>query len=77
MKKNAASAKTAVDARVKQYFDFLKDKGIERSDINAANITTQPKYEYDKSAKKSKIVGYTVEHSGHSEHQIFYKNCLQ
>lgn len=25
--KNAASAKTAVDARVKKYFDFLKDKG--------------------------------------------------
>lgn len=61
--KNAASAKTAVDARVKQYFDFLKDKGIESSDINAANITTQPKYEYDKSAEKSKIVGYTAERS--------------
>ena len=28
-----------------------------------ANITTQPKYEYNKVAEKSKIVNYTAEHS--------------
>lgn len=42
---------------------FSRIKRIESSDINAANITTQPKYEYDKSAEKSKIVGYTAERS--------------
>jgi uncharacterized protein len=61
--KNAASAKAAVDKRVKEYFDFLNNKGIASSDINAANITTQPKYEYDKAAEKSKIIGYTAERS--------------
>lgn len=61
--KNAASAKSAVDKRVKEYFDFLNNKGIASSDINAANITTQPKYEYDKAAEKSKIIGYIAERS--------------
>lgn len=63
IEKNVASAKAAVDKRVKQYFDFLNNKVIENSDINVVNITTQPKYEYDKAAEKSKIVGYTAEHS--------------
>ncbi len=46
--KDAASAKKQVDDRVAQYFDFLKKNGIEKKDINAANIRTQPEYDYPK-----------------------------
>ncbi|AMG65190.1 oxidative stress defense protein [Providencia stuartii] len=58
--KDAAAAKTGVDKRVAEYFEFLKQNGIEKKDINAANVRTQPKYEYDKESQKSSIVGYTA-----------------
>ena len=41
--KDAAAAKTGVDKRVAEYFEFLKQNGIEKKDINAANVRTQPK----------------------------------
>jgi len=49
--KDAAEAKKQVDTRVAQYFDFLRKNGIEKKDINAANLSTQPEYEYQKTGK--------------------------
>src|SRR5438128_11441723 len=42
---NAAEAKKQVDTRVEQYFDFLSQNGIEKKDINASNLNTQPEYD--------------------------------
>lgn len=46
--KDAAAAKKQVDTRVTQYFYFLRKNGIEKKDINAANLNTQPEYDYQK-----------------------------
>ena len=40
--KDAADAKKQADDRVAQYFDFLQKNGIEKKDIDAANLSTQP-----------------------------------
>lgn len=58
--KDAATAKAGVDKRVAEYFEFLKQSGIEKKDINAANVRTQPKYDYNQETQKSTIVGYTA-----------------
>ncbi|KLN97605.1 oxidative stress defense protein [Moellerella wisconsensis] len=58
--KDASKAKSAVDKRVAEYFEFLQQNGIEKQDIDAANVRTQPKYEYNKDTQKSSIVGYTA-----------------
>ncbi|OAT34921.1 oxidative stress defense protein [Proteus myxofaciens] len=58
--KDAAGAKKQVDERVAKYFDFLKENGVEKADINAANIRTQPNYEYDKKSERSVIKGYSA-----------------
>lgn len=58
--KDAAAAKTAVDKRVAEYFEFLKKNGIDKKDINAANVRTQPKYDYNSVTQKSKVEGYTA-----------------
>lgn len=55
--KDAADAKKQADARVQQYFDFLNQHGIEKKDINAANLRTQPEYDYLKDGK-SQLKGY-------------------
>lgn len=55
--KDAADAKKQVDARVAQYFDFLGKNGIEKKDINAANLRTQPEYDYLKNGG-SVLKGY-------------------
>ena len=34
-----------------QYFDFLNKNGIEKKDIDAANLRTQPEYDYTKEGK--------------------------
>ncbi|MDQ8039759.1 MAG: oxidative stress defense protein [Rickettsiella sp.] len=47
--KDAAAAKRQVDMRITHYFDFLHKNGIENKDINAANLITQPEYDYQKS----------------------------
>ncbi|MBS6059712.1 MAG: SIMPL domain-containing protein [Pantoea sp.] len=44
--KDAAEAKKQADDRVAQYFDFLSKNGIEKKDIDAANLRTQPEYDY-------------------------------
>ncbi|MGV3346899.1 oxidative stress defense protein [Enterobacteriaceae bacterium LUAb1] len=49
--KEAAEAKKQADARVAQYFDFLEKNDIEKKDINAANVQTQPEYDYLKEGK--------------------------
>ncbi len=53
----AAEAKKQVDARVAKYFDFLHSQGIDNKDINAANINTQPQYDYSKQGKPQ-LLGY-------------------
>ncbi len=58
--KDAAQAKKQVDERVAKYFAFLKENGVVKEDIDAANIRTQPNYEYDKKAERSVINGYTA-----------------
>ena len=53
----ATEAKKQVDARVAKYFDFLHSQGIENKDIDAANINTQPQYDYSKQGKPQ-LTGY-------------------
>ncbi len=55
--KEAAEAKKQVDERVAQYIDFLQKNGIEKKDIDAANLSTQPEYDYTKEGK-SVLKGY-------------------
>ena len=55
--KDAADAKKQADDRVAQYFDFLQKNGIEKKDIDAANLRTQPEYDYTKDGK-SVLKGY-------------------
>ncbi|PHM33276.1 oxidative stress defense protein [Xenorhabdus innexi] len=61
--KSASDAKKKVDERVAKYFDFLKASGIDKKDINAANIRTQPEYQYDQKNGKSTIIGYSASRS--------------
>lgn len=61
--KEASAAKAQADKRVAQYFDFLKAQGIEKKDINAANISTSPDYVYDKEKEESVIRGYNASRS--------------
>ncbi|TKI03770.1 oxidative stress defense protein [Martelella alba] len=49
--KEAADAKKQADARVAQYFAFLDKNGVARKDIAAANIRTQPEYDYLKNGE--------------------------
>ncbi|MFC0226357.1 oxidative stress defense protein [Serratia aquatilis] len=55
--KDAAQAKKQVDERVAQYVDFLQKNGIEKKDISAANLRTQPEYDYLKTGE-SVLKGY-------------------
>src|SRR5437870_13728736 len=55
--KDAAAAKRQVDKRVTQYFDFLLKNGIEKKDVNAANLSTQPEYNYQKTGA-AELKGY-------------------
>lgn len=55
--KDAALAKKQADERVAQYLTFLQKNGVDKKDINAANLSTQPEYEYLKDGK-SQIKGY-------------------
>ncbi|AOM41057.1 oxidative stress defense protein [Xenorhabdus hominickii] len=61
--KSAADAKKKVDERIAKYFDFLKDNGIEKKDIDAANLRTQPEYQYEQKTSKSTITGYRASRS--------------
>lgn len=55
--KDAVNAKKQVDERVAQYMAFLQKNGVEKKDINAANLSTQPEYEYLKDGK-TQLKGY-------------------
>ncbi|AYH49585.1 oxidative stress defense protein [Dickeya fangzhongdai] len=55
--KDVADAKKQVDERVAQYFAFLDKSGIDKKDINAANLRTQPEYDYLKNGG-SVLKGY-------------------
>ncbi|TLY48214.1 MAG: oxidative stress defense protein [Gammaproteobacteria bacterium] len=52
--KDAVDAKRKVDNRVAQYFDFLHKNGIGSKDINAANLSTQPEYDYQHGSSELK-----------------------
>ncbi|BGI53191.1 MAG: oxidative stress defense protein [Candidatus Hamiltonella defensa (Ceratovacuna japonica)] len=49
--KDAADAKKQVDHRVNQYFDFLEKNQVDQKDIHAANLITEPEYDYQKEGK--------------------------
>ncbi|GAB7217476.1 hypothetical protein OS42_40890 [Dickeya oryzae] len=55
--KDVSDAKKQVDDRVAQYFAFLDKNGIDKKDINAANLRTQPEYDYLKNGG-SVLKGY-------------------
>ncbi|WJM86934.1 oxidative stress defense protein [Dickeya chrysanthemi] len=55
--KEVSDAKKQVDERVAQYFAFLDKSGIDKKDINAANLRTQPEYDYMKNGG-SVLKGY-------------------
>lgn len=54
--KDAASAKKQADERVAQYLSFLEQNQIAKKDISAANLRTQPDYDYQNG--KSVLKGY-------------------
>lgn len=54
--KDAATAKKQADERVAQYLSFLKQNQIAKKDISAANLRTQPDYDYQNG--KSILKGY-------------------
>ena len=54
--KDAAAAKKQADDRVAQYLTFLQENGVEKKDINSANLRTQPDYDYQNG--KSILKGY-------------------
>jgi len=54
--KDAASAKKQADDRVAQYLSFLEQNQVAKKDINAANLRTQPDYDYQNG--KSILKGY-------------------
>lgn len=55
--KDPAQAKKQVDERAAQYFDFLQKNNIDKKDISAANLRTQPEYDYLKTGE-SVLKGY-------------------
>ncbi|WP_058911060.1 oxidative stress defense protein [Entomohabitans teleogrylli] len=55
--KDAATAKKQADDRVAQYLTFLQGSGVDKKDINAANLRTQPEYDYLKDGK-TQLKGY-------------------
>lgn len=57
---DAVTAKNQVDKSVSEYFEFLKEQGLNKKDIEAANINVNPNYEYDKQRKTSVIRGYNA-----------------
>lgn len=54
---DAASAKKQADQRVTEYLAFLQTNGIDKKDIDAANLRTQPEYNYLKDGN-SQLKGY-------------------
>ncbi len=54
--KDAATAKKQADERVAQYLSFLEQNQIAKKDISAANLCTQPDYDYQNG--KSILKGY-------------------
>ncbi len=53
----AAEAKKQADSRVREYFNLLLKQGIQKPDIDAANLRTEPEYDYSKGGK-SHLKGY-------------------
>lgn len=56
-RKTAKEAKEAVDKAVAAFNERLKQQGVERGDIESANITLRPEYHYQKD-KKPELIGY-------------------
>ena len=57
--KKSADAKKQADERVAQYFSLLEKMGVDKKDINAANVVTRAEYDYSKSIG-SKLTGYSA-----------------
>ncbi|HIF9267366.1 TPA: oxidative stress defense protein [Photobacterium damselae] len=56
-KATAKEAKEAADSAVAKFVERLTQVGVERSDINSANINLTPQYKYPKDAKPE-LTGY-------------------
>lgn len=52
-----SQAKKQVDAQVARYFTYLHQQGVTDNDIDAANVSTQPIYDYSQQGK-AKLNGY-------------------
>jgi uncharacterized protein YggE len=57
--KKSADAKKQLDDRVAQYFSFLEKMGVDKKDIDAANLATRAQYDYSKSGG-GKLTGYAA-----------------
>lgn len=74
--KNAVDAKKQVDHRVDQYFDFLEKHQVDKKDIQAAHLITEPEYHHQKEGK-SLLEGYrTVREIQVKLHQLNKLNAL-
>ncbi|MFT5676102.1 MAG: hypothetical protein ACI808_002039 [Paraglaciecola sp.] len=56
-RKTAKEAKQAVDKAVAAFTERLSKQGVERSDVESANITLRPEYHYQKD-QKPELTGY-------------------
>lgn len=73
--KEAVNAKKQVDTRIANYFDFLAKNGIDKKDIEAANLSTQVEYDYKDG--KPFIKGYQASRTVHVVlHQLDKLNSL-
>ncbi|WP_041417803.1 oxidative stress defense protein [Shewanella woodyi] len=57
--KTAKGAKTLSDTAVAKFIERLKATGVERADIQSANLNLQPQYHYQKD-KPAELVGYNA-----------------
>ncbi len=73
---DATAAKKKVDMRVTEYFDFLKKKGLDHKDINAANLRTQPEYDYKKTGEAVHRGYRALRHVQVTVHQLDTLNAL-
>lgn len=56
--KKSVDAKKQADERVAEYFAFLERMGVEKKDINAANVSTSAEYNYSSKSGAPTLIGY-------------------
>lgn len=66
LSKEATEAKKEVDAGVAKYYEFLQAQGVDKKDIDAANIQIRPEYDYRSKTGEDNgptFLGYRAERS--------------